>query len=72
MMFLYTLLSLSFAEDDVFDLVDKKAKVSNHEYLNFDIHHQAPIEKKYVFGYYPNATRLKLETAAPGHSAATY
>ena len=26
MMFLYTLLSLSYAEDDVFDLVDKKAK----------------------------------------------
>ena len=52
MMFLYTLLSLSYAEDDVFDLVDKKAKVSNHEYLNFEIHHQAPIEKKYVFGYY--------------------
>ena len=44
-MFLYTLLSLSFAEDDIFDLVDKKAKVSNHEYLNFDIHHQAHIEK---------------------------
>ena len=60
MNFLATL-TLSFASDnfkpsfsdDVFDLTNKKSIVSNSDrYYNFDIHHKAPSQKSYVYGYY--------------------
>jgi hypothetical protein len=52
MMYILCFLLNSLASDDVFDLSDKKAKVNKGNYFSFDIHHDAPTQKKYVYGYY--------------------
>ena len=54
-MYLFSIINLSFA-DDIFDLVDKKAKVSQsaEDYYLYELHHDSPghNNSEYIYGYY--------------------